>query len=191
MKTEHVRRPVSYISWMPLLMAMLNTFAFPSCVRHGYSFSESSRGQSCHMSLFLPELFSQEVLEREICDWTLAEVIIYMCCLILLTAISSRRCQCDMVSSRELHADVAEEPLGWTSRLRLLSCTLLCAYSPLSLASLEPLNFLSWFILHRCFAWIKHLVKVSIFTSMCMLLIWREYYLEKTTLSCCTEYEFY
>lgn len=72
MKTEHVRRPVSYISWMPLLMATLNTFVFPSRVRHGYSFSESSQGQSFYMSLFLPELFSQEVLEREIwlnCGW--------------------------------------------------------------------------------------------------------------------------
>ena len=112
------------------------------------------------------------ILEGETYNWPVAEAIIYVCSLILLTAISSRRCQCDTVSSREQNTDVAEEPQGSTSRLRSSSCTLLCAYSPLSLASLEPLNFLSWFILHRCFAWIKHFVKVSIFTNTCTLLKW-------------------
>lgn len=72
-----------------------------------------------------------------------AEAIIYGCSLVLLTATSSRRCPCDMVSSRELNADVAEAPQGPTSRPGSSPCTLLCAHPPLSLASLEPSDPLS------------------------------------------------
>lgn len=159
---EHISLSISCQTWLLLFRVFSGTV-----MSHG-PFSTWAILRRC------------SILERETYSWPVAEVIIYVCPLILLTAISSRRCQCDMVSSKELNTDVAEEPLGSTSRLRLLFCTLLCAYSPLSLASLEPLNFLSWFILHRCFAWTKHFVKVCIFTYMWMLLI-----------GCCTEYEFY
>lgn len=67
MNPGHAWEPVSYISWMPLLTALVNTFVFPSPVRLSYSILESSQGQSCHMSLLPPELFSQG--RRENYNW--------------------------------------------------------------------------------------------------------------------------
>lgn len=67
MNPGHAWKPVSYISWMPLLTALVNTFVFHSLVRLSYSLLESSQGQSCHMSLLPPELFSQE--RRENHNW--------------------------------------------------------------------------------------------------------------------------
>lgn len=65
-------------------------------------------------------------MERETYNLPMAEVIIYVCSLILLTAISSRRCQCDTVSSRELNTDVAEEPQGSTSVEIVVLYTVVC-----------------------------------------------------------------
>lgn len=107
---------LSYISWTLFLTALVNTFVFPFPVRLSYSFLESSQGQSCHISLFPPEPFSQG--RRESYNWPVAEAIIYVCPLLLLTATSSGRCQPDVASSRELNTAMAEEALGWGSRLR-------------------------------------------------------------------------